>query len=100
MEYHQIWVAAVTLLLIEGVGSIPSLYDRILFIYLVLLFKSISKDIPIAVSAADIANNNRVIAKIFISLIVIAANIKKILNPIDCNSSMLKCGRIIERNWI
>jgi hypothetical protein len=57
MEYHQIWVAAVTLLLIEGVGSIPSLYDRILFIYLVLLFKSISKDIPIAVSAADIANN-------------------------------------------
>ena len=70
MEYHQIWVAAVTLLLIEGVGSIPSLYDRILFIYLVLLFKSISKDIPIAVSAADIANNNRVIAKIFISLIV------------------------------
>ena len=86
MEYHQIWVAAVTLLLIEGVGSIPSLYDRILFIYLVLLFKTMSKDIPIAVSAADIANNNRVIAKIFISLIVIAAIIKKILNPIDCNS--------------
>ena len=78
MEYHQIWVAAVTLLLIEGVGSIPSLYDRILFIYLVLLFKSISKDIPIAVSAADIAHNNTVIANIFISLIVIAANIKKI----------------------
>ena len=52
----------------------------------ILFLKVISKDIPIAVSAADIANNNRVIAKIFISLIVIAANIKKILNPIDCNS--------------
>ena len=38
----------------------PSLYDRILFIGMSLLFKSISKDIPIAVSAADIANNNTV----------------------------------------
>ena len=52
----------------------------------ILFLKVISKDIPIAVSAAAIAHNNTVIAKIFISLIVIAANIKKILNPIDCNS--------------
>ena len=44
----------------------------------ILFLKVISKDIPIAVSAAAIANNNTVIAKIFISLIVIAANIKKI----------------------
>ena len=56
----------------------PSLYDRILFIGMSLLFKSISKDIPIAVSAADIANNNTVTPNIFISLIVIAASIKKI----------------------
>ena len=54
------------------------LYDRILFIGMSLLFKSISKDIPIAVSAADIANNNTVTPNIFISLIVIAASIKKI----------------------
>ena len=54
-------------------------YDRILCMELFILFlKVISKDIPIAVSAAAIANNNTVIAKIFISLIVIAANIKKI----------------------
>ena len=54
-------------------------YDRILCMELFILFlKVISKDIPIAVSAADIAHNNTVIANIFISLIVIAANIKKI----------------------
>ena len=47
-----------------------------------LLLLTISKDKPIAVSAAPIANNNTVIANIFISLIVIAANIKKRFNPI------------------
>ena len=64
-----------------------------LFILLSLLLPNllphevtISKDKPIAASAAPIANNINVIANIFISLIVIVANNKKIFNPIVVTS--------------
>ena len=64
-----------------------------LFILLSLLLPNllphevtISKDKPIAASAAPIANNINVIANIFISIIVIVANTKKIFNPIVVTS--------------